>query len=97
MDVDRRWDMTTATHRVAAWADHPLGKMARIAIAFGGIATATLVLMTASLVANGSWFLVILGVSLAALATRAARMPTTSRLALTGAVLTAILLTYQAI
>jgi hypothetical protein len=89
--------MTTANPPTVAWANHPLGKAARIAIAVGGLVTATLVLMTASLVATGSWALVTLGVGLAALAVRAARVPTTSRLAITGAALVAILLSFQAI
>jgi hypothetical protein len=89
--------MTTASPPTVAWANHPLGKAARIAIAVGGLVTATLVLMTASLVATGSWALVTLGVGLAALAVRAARVPTTSRLAITAAALVAILLSFQAI
>ncbi len=89
--------MTTATPRVAAWAHHPLGKIARLAIAFGGLATASLVLMTAAVVANGSWLLVLLGVGLAALTIRAATLPTTSRLVPTAAVLAVILISYQSI
>jgi hypothetical protein len=53
--------------------------------------------MSASMVAYGSWALVILGVGLAAQAVRAARTPTTVRLALTSVVLIGILLTYQAL
>ena len=88
--------MTTVNPALVAWADHPAGKVARIAIASGGLITATIVLMTASVVAAGSWALVVLGVSLAALAVRAARVPTTFRLFLTAAALIGILLTYQA-
>jgi hypothetical protein len=88
--------MTTANPSVV-WADHPVGKFARIAIAVAGLVTATLVLMSASVVASGSWALVILGVGLAALAVRAARVPTTTRLVLTAAALIGILLTYQAL
>jgi hypothetical protein len=53
--------------------------------------------MTASVVAAGSWALVVLGVSLAALAVRAARVPTTFRLFLTAGALIGILLTYLAL
>lgn len=89
--------MTTANPALVDWAQHPLGKVARIAIASGGLITATLVLMTASVVATGSWALVVLGVSLAALAVKAAWAPTTVRLILTGATLIGILLAYQAL
>jgi hypothetical protein len=53
--------------------------------------------MSASMVTQASWALVLLGVTLAAVAVRAARLPTTLRLALTSAVLIGILLTYQAL
>jgi hypothetical protein len=89
--------MTTANPAIVAWADHPIGRVARIAIAVGGLVTATLVLTTASVVASGSWALVLLGVGLAALAVRAARVPTTARLSLAAAALIGILLTYQAL
>ncbi len=35
--------MTTANPALSAWATHPVGKAARIAIAVGGLLTATLV------------------------------------------------------
>jgi hypothetical protein len=89
--------VTTASPPVAAWADHPVGKVARVGIAISGLTTATLVLMSASMVTQASWALVLLGVTLAAVAVRAARLPTTLRLALTSAVLIGILLTYQAL
>jgi len=89
--------MTTANPAIVAWAEHPVGRIARIAIAVGGLVTSTLVLMTASVVASGSWALVVLGVGLAALAVRAARVPTTARLLLTAAALVGILLAYQAL
>ena len=89
--------MTTANPAIVVWADHPIGKVARIAIAVGGLITATLVLMSASVVASGSWALVVLGVGLAAFAVRAARVPTTARLVLTAAALIGILLAYQAL
>lgn len=89
--------MTTANTALVAWAEHPAGKAARLAIASGGLITGTLVLMTASVVATGSWALVVLGVSLAALAVKAAWAPTTARLFLTAAALIGILLVYQAL
>lgn len=49
------------------------------------------------MVTQGSWALVLLGVALAASAVRAARLPTTVRLALTSVVLIGILLAYQAL
>lgn len=88
--------MTTASSALNAWASHPLGKAARAAIAVGGLMTATLVLMTASVVAAGSWALVLLGVGLAALSVRAARLPTPLRLTLVTLTLIAIPLTFQA-
>lgn len=82
--------MTALTHTVEAWATHPAGKAARIFIACAGMATATLVMMTASVVDSGSWALVLLGVALAAFSVRAARLPSTGRLALVAAALIAI-------
>jgi hypothetical protein len=93
--ADKYLDMTTASPPISAWAAHPMGKAARIAIAVGGLVTATLVLMTASVVATGSWALVVLGVGLAALSVRAARVPTPTRLTLVAASLIAIPLAFQ--
>ena len=73
-----------------------MGKAARIAIAIGGLLTATLVLMTASVVASGTWILVLLGVGLAALSIRAARVPSPVRLTLVALALIAIPLAFQA-
>jgi hypothetical protein len=73
-----------------------MGKAARIAIAIGGLLTATLVLMTASVVASGTWILVLLGVGLAALSIRAARVPNPVRLTLVALALIAIPLAFQA-
>ena len=87
--------MTTANPAISAWASHPLGKAARAAIAVGGLLTATLVLMTASVVASGSWALVILGVGIAALSVRAARLPSPLRLTLVTLALLAIPFTFQ--
>lgn len=88
--------MTTVNTAINAWATHPMGKAARIAIAVGGLITATLVLMTASVVAVGSWALVLLGVGLAALSVRAAQVPTPARLTLVAVALIAIPLVFQA-
>jgi hypothetical protein len=88
--------MTTASSAINAWASHPLGKAARAAIAVGGLLTATLVLMTASMVATGSWAMILLGVGLAALSVRAARLPTPLRLTLVTLALIAIPLFLQA-
>lgn len=82
--------MTAITQTVEGWATHPVGKAARIFIAVTGMATATLVMMTASVIDSGSWALVLLGVALAASSVRAARIPTTGRLALLATALIAI-------
>jgi hypothetical protein len=87
--------MTATSHPSSAWASHPAGKAVRIFIAVTGMITATFVLMTASLVSSGSWVLVLLGVGLAASSVRAARVPSTFRLALVGAALIAIPLSIQ--
>lgn len=82
--------MTTISPVISAWATHPMGKAARIFIAAAGMTTATLVLMTASVVTSGSWALVVFGIALAATSVRAARVPTTPRLAFLAANLIAI-------
>lgn len=78
------------SHAIDAWASHPAGRAVRIFMGAAGMATATLVLMTASLVSSGSWALVVLGVGLAATSVRAAAVPSTPRLALLAATLVAI-------
>jgi len=93
--ADKYLDMTTASPPISAWAARPMGKAARIAIAVGGLITATLVLMTASVVPTGSWALVVLGVGLAAASVRAARIPSPGRLILVAAALLAIPLAFQ--
>lgn len=87
--------MTTANPTLQAWATKPLGKAARIAIAVGGMALATLVLTSAAVVETGSWALVLLGVALVAAAVRAARIPTGSRLVALMAIVIAIPLSLQ--
>lgn len=73
--------MTTSDLVLEEWATKPLGKAARIAIAVGGMITATLVLLMATMIVDGSWLLVLGGVALAATSVRAARYPTVTRLA----------------
>lgn len=87
--------MTSLSPALEAWASHPAGKATRVAIAVLGMATATLVLMTASLVATGSWALVLLGVAMAAASVRAALAPSTTRLLILAAIVVAIPLTIQ--
>ncbi|HET8738297.1 MAG TPA: hypothetical protein VFO17_01030 [Acidimicrobiia bacterium] len=87
--------MTATSPQIATWAVHPMGKAARIAIAVGGSATAVLLLMLASVVQSGSWALVVLGVGLAALSVRAARVPSAVRLTLVAVAMLAIPLTLQ--
>ena len=87
--------MTSLSPAFAAWASHPAGKATRIAIAVLGMATATLVLMTAALVTTGSWALVLLGVALAAASVRAAVAPSTTRFVTLAVIVLAIPLTIQ--
>lgn len=89
--------MTTSQLVLDDWATEPLGKAARIAIAVGGMITATLVLLMATMVSNGAWLLLLLGVALAATSVRAARYPTLVRLAVVAANLIAIPLFAQII
>ena len=86
---------TTSTTYLPAWVTHPVGKVARGAIAVGGTIMAVLVLMTASVVQSGSWALVLLGVGLAAFSVRAAKRPTATRLLLVAATMVAIPFTFQ--
>jgi hypothetical protein len=72
------------------WASHPLGKAARIALAILGLASAVLVLMVATLLSQGAWALVLMGVALAATSVRAAQKPNVVRLASLAAVMIAI-------
>lgn len=87
--------LTAARRPATDWATHPAGRAVRAFIAGAGMVTATLVLMTATLVSSGSWVLVILGVGLAATSIRAARIPTVGRLATVAAALVAIPLSIQ--
>ncbi len=87
--------MTTSDMILEEWATKPLGKAARIAIAAGGMITATLVLMMATMLTSGAWLFVLAGVSLAATSVRAARMPSVLRLGVVAANLIAIPLIAQ--
>lgn len=89
--------MTTSQLVLDDWATEPLGKAARIAIAVGGMITATLVLLMATMVSNGAWLFLLIGVALAATSVRAARYPTLVRLAVVAANLIAIPLFAQII
>ena len=72
------------------WAAHPIGKVARIAIAVLGSASAILVLMVATMNSQAAWTLVLLGVALAATSIRAAAKPSVIRLTTLAAVMIAI-------
>ena len=81
---------TSELTALEGWATHPLGKAARIAIAVTGLATSALVLLLATLGSNAVWFMVLLGVALAATSIRAAMQPTFIRLTTLMAVMVAV-------
>lgn len=81
---------TTEATFLKEWTAHPLGKTVRIAIAVVGLATSTVVLLLATLTSDAVWFMVVLGVSMAAASIRAALHPSISRLAILTAVLVVI-------
>lgn len=89
--------MTVSDPVLEEWATKPLGKAARIAIAAGGTITATLVLLMATMLRDGTWMFVLMGVALAATSVRAARYPTITRLGVVAANLVAIPLIAQLI
>lgn len=72
------------------WAEHPIGKVARITVAALGSASAILVLMVATMNSQTAWSLVLLGVALAATSIRAAARPSVVRLTTLAAVMVAI-------
>ncbi|MGH8914606.1 MAG: hypothetical protein ACRDZM_08850 [Acidimicrobiia bacterium] len=72
------------------WAVHPIGRVARAAIAALGLMSATLVLLVATMNSHAAWTLVLLGVTLAAASIRAATRPSVVRLATLAAVMIAI-------
>lgn len=82
--------MTTHTLFTQDWINHPVGKTLRVLIAVGGLITATLVVMLATLGTNSVWFLLLLGLVLGITALRAALIPTTLRLAIVFAAMVAI-------
>ena len=67
-----------------------MGKAARIAIAVTGLATSTLVLLLATLGTSAVWFMVLLGVALAATSVRAVIYPSLVRLTTLMAVMVAV-------
>lgn len=87
--------MTSLSPALQTWASHPAGKATRLAIAVLDMATAILVMMTASLVTTGSWALVLLGVAMAAASVRAALVPSTTRFLTLAAILVAVPITIQ--
>jgi hypothetical protein len=89
--------MTTSELVLDGWATKPIGKAARVAIAAGGMIVATLVLLLASMLRDGSWLFVLTGVALAATSVRAARYPSLTRLTVVAANLIAIPLIAQVI
>ncbi len=72
------------------WAVHPIGKVARVAIAALGLMSATLVLLVATMNSQAAWTLVLLGVALAATSVRAAACPSLIRLTTLAAVMIAV-------
>jgi len=82
--------MTSPQLVLPEWATEPLGMAARISIAVLGIVASTLVLMLATMLSQGAWLFVLVGVTLAATSIRAARYPTLIRLLVVVANLIAI-------
>jgi hypothetical protein len=73
-------EMTTTSPILQAWDTKPAGKAARIALAVLGTSMGTL-LLVASVIGAGPWAWALVGVALAAVSVRAARVPSLSRLA----------------
>jgi Mg/Co/Ni transporter MgtE len=83
--------MTVSTiTTIDEWAAHPVGKVARVAIAALGLMSATLVLLVATMNSHAAWTLVLLGVALAAASVRAAFSPSLIRLSTLAAVMIAV-------
>jgi hypothetical protein len=80
--------MTTNTLFREDWIGHPVGKALRVMIAAGGLITATLVVLLATLGTSSVWLLVGLGLTLAVVSVRAALQPTFLRM---GIVLAAVI------
>lgn len=89
--------MTTSDLVLEDWALNPFGKAARFAMGAGGMITATLVLLMASMVSDGQWLFVLVGVALAATSIRAAKVPSLTRLIALAANLIAVPLIAQII
>jgi hypothetical protein len=89
--------MTASDLVLEDWATKPAGKAARIAIATGGLITATLVILMSTIMDDGAWLFTLLGVALAATSVRAARYPTIIRMAVVAANLIAVPLVAQAL
>ena len=87
--------MTTSQLVLEGWATKPLGKAARVSIAVGGMITGSLVLLMATMLPQGAWVFVLVGVALVATSVRAARYPTLVRLTAVAANLIAIPLIAQ--
>jgi hypothetical protein len=80
---------TTIT-TIDEWAVHPVGKVARVAIAALGLMSATLVLLVATISDQSAWIMVLLGVALAAVSMRAAAKPSLLRLTTLAAIMVAV-------
>jgi hypothetical protein len=80
---------TTIT-TIDEWAAHPVGKVARVAIAALGLMSATLVLLVATISDQSAWIMVLLGVALAAVSMRAAAKPSLLRLTTLAAIMVAV-------
>ena len=65
------------------WANHAAGKVLRVLLALGGLLTATLVVLLATIGGTSAWLLLLLGLGLGVSAVRAALKPTVIRLATT--------------
>ncbi len=72
------------------WANHTAGKILRIMLAVGGVLTATLVVLLATIGDTAVWVLLLLGLGLGVSAVRAAMKPSVIRLATTLAAVIAI-------
>ena len=83
--------MTTSEATVLnEWTRHPLGKTVRIGIAVVGLASSGMVLLLATMSSSAVWFMVVVGVSLAATSVRAAIRPNLTRLGILTALLVAV-------
>ena len=83
MTAEDTGTMTISTiSTMSEWPAHPLGKAVRIALAFFGLAMASLVLLLALSGTNSAWAMVLLGVALAVTSVRAAVNPSLTRLSI---------------